>query len=421
MARLTVPFAREKPFDFPTTEHHRRQGRRQVARAGAGSLAAVHRRRVPPPRHARRDRHHAHARRGRGLPGRPRSRQADQAGRPPARSPRVRRFLDVEMGRLAPRQLRQAGRAGDAGVQPLAPRGVPGQHAGQPDGRGAGDGAGVDLHATGRPTTSGSRAAPTTWPRRRPRSSWACGSSAPSATIIRSSRTARTTTTAWRPTSPGSGPSGATSSASSAASRWSMSPRRARSFSRGPARRWRRGRWATCPVDDPVDRRRALANWLTSREPPWLARNVVNRYWGYLMGKGLVNPIDDLRETNPATNPELLDALAGAFVASGYDLKALLRLILTSRVYQLSALRHARQPARHDVLHALHDQAPDGRAIARRASTRRPAPSRSSPACPPARARSRCPTPTTPRSSSTRSAGRCEPSPASASGRATRT
>jgi Protein of unknown function (DUF1553)/Protein of unknown function (DUF1549) len=91
-------------------------------------------------------------------------------------------------------------------------------------------------------------------------------------------------------------------------------------------------------ADDPVDRRRALASWLLAEKRHWLARNVVNRYWGYLMGKGLVNPIDDLRDTNPPTNPELLDALAGAFVASGYDLKALLRLILTSRVYQLSAL-----------------------------------------------------------------------------------
>ena len=93
---------------------------------------------------------------------------------------------------------------------------------------------------------------------------------------------------------------------------------------------------------------------------------MVNRYWGYLLGKGLVNPIDDLRETNPATNPELLDALADAFVAAGFDLKQLLRLILNSRVYQLSALDDARQPARHDVLHALHDQAADGRATARR-------------------------------------------------------
>ena len=83
-------------------------------------------------------------------------------------------------------------------------------------------------------------------------------------------------------------------------------------------------------VDDPVDRRRALAKWLTAENRHWLARNVVNRYWGYLMGKGLVNPIDDLRETNPPTNPALLDGLADAFIASGYDLKALLRLILTA-------------------------------------------------------------------------------------------
>jgi hypothetical protein len=92
------------------------------------------------------------------------------------------------------------------------------------------------------------------------------------------------------------------------------------------------------PADDPVDRRRALARWLTDGSNPWLARNIANRYWGYLMGKGLVNPIDDLRETNPPTNPELLDALAVEFVKGGYDLKKLLRLILTSRTYQLSAL-----------------------------------------------------------------------------------
>lgn len=91
------------------------------------------------------------------------------------------------------------------------------------------------------------------------------------------------------------------------------------------------------PTDDPIDRRRALAKWLTAPSNPWLARNVANRYWGYLMGKGLVNPIDDLRETNPPTNPELLDALADSFVKSGYDLKSLLKLILNSRVYQLSS------------------------------------------------------------------------------------
>jgi len=91
------------------------------------------------------------------------------------------------------------------------------------------------------------------------------------------------------------------------------------------------------PRDDTTDRRRALAKWLTTEKPRWLARNIVNRYWGYLLGKGLVNPIDDLRESNPASIPDLLNALADTFIKSGYDLKALLRLILTSRVYQLSA------------------------------------------------------------------------------------
>ncbi|AGA29534.1 DUF1549 and DUF1553 domain-containing protein [Singulisphaera acidiphila] len=91
-------------------------------------------------------------------------------------------------------------------------------------------------------------------------------------------------------------------------------------------------------ADDPVDRRRALSRWLTSSTNPWLARNVVNRYWGYLLGKGLVNPIDDLRETNPPSNPDLLNTLANQFVADGFDLKKLLHLILNSRVYQLSSL-----------------------------------------------------------------------------------
>ncbi len=92
------------------------------------------------------------------------------------------------------------------------------------------------------------------------------------------------------------------------------------------------------PADDPIDRRRALARWLNDPKNPWTARNVVNRYWGYLMGSGLVNPIDDLRATNPPSNPELLDAMAAEFVKSGSDIRALLRLILKSRTYALSAL-----------------------------------------------------------------------------------
>ncbi len=90
-------------------------------------------------------------------------------------------------------------------------------------------------------------------------------------------------------------------------------------------------------VDDPVDRRRALAEWLT-KDNLYFARNVANRYWGYLMGRGIVEPIDDMRVTNPASNPALLDALAGDFIAHGYDLKHLIATIMNSRTYQLSAL-----------------------------------------------------------------------------------
>src|SRR5207302_6208370 len=69
----------------------------------------------------------------------------------------------------------------------------------------------------------------------------------------------------------------------------------------------------------------------------FFARNVVNRYWGYLLGRGLYDPVDDQRVTNPPSNPELLDALAQDFAAHGFDVKHLLRILLTSEVYQRSA------------------------------------------------------------------------------------
>jgi len=90
-------------------------------------------------------------------------------------------------------------------------------------------------------------------------------------------------------------------------------------------------------TDDPFDRRAKLAGWMTAPENPLFARNIVNRFWGYLMGRGLVEPLDDLRATNPASNPELLDALARDFVAHKYDVKHLLRTILRSRAYQLGS------------------------------------------------------------------------------------
>jgi hypothetical protein len=96
-----------------------------------------------------------------------------------------------------------------------------------------------------------------------------------------------------------------------------------------------------------LDRRQVLADWLTSRDNPLLARNVVNRYMGYLMGRGLVDPIDDLRATNPPSNVELMNALATDFIKHGYNVKHLMRTIMNSRLYQLDS-QPTRANARDD-------------------------------------------------------------------------
>ena len=84
-------------------------------------------------------------------------------------------------------------------------------------------------------------------------------------------------------------------------------------------------------------RRAALADWMTSKDNPFLARMFVNRLWAHYLGRGLVDPIDDIRETNPASNEPLLTYLSQQFVAANYDIKTVTRLILNSRVYQLSS------------------------------------------------------------------------------------
>lgn len=89
------------------------------------------------------------------------------------------------------------------------------------------------------------------------------------------------------------------------------------------------------PADE--DPRAALADWMTDPKNPWFARALVNRYWKHFLGRGLVEPEDDLRETNPPTHPELLDALAAHFISSGFDLKELVRTITRSTTYQLAA------------------------------------------------------------------------------------
>jgi hypothetical protein len=88
---------------------------------------------------------------------------------------------------------------------------------------------------------------------------------------------------------------------------------------------------------DPTDRRAYLAAWLTSPENEQFARTIVNRVWANYFGRGLVHPVDDLRFTNPASNEPLLDAVTDAFVKGGFDVRALMRLIMTSAAYQRSA------------------------------------------------------------------------------------
>jgi hypothetical protein len=90
-------------------------------------------------------------------------------------------------------------------------------------------------------------------------------------------------------------------------------------------------------TDDPLDRRLPLADWLTSPKNEYFAKSVVNRYVGYLFGHGLVEPIDDLRSTNPPSNVALMDALARDFADNGFNLKRLMRTLLTSRLYQLDS------------------------------------------------------------------------------------
>lgn len=94
------------------------------------------------------------------------------------------------------------------------------------------------------------------------------------------------------------------------------------------------------PMDISAERdpRNVLVDWMTEAENPFFAKALVNRYWKHFFDRGLVDPEDDMRVTNPASNPELLDALAEHFIASGFDLKDLVRTICRSRTYQLTSL-----------------------------------------------------------------------------------
>ena len=117
------------------------------------------------------------------------------------------------------------------------------------------------------------------------------------------------------------------------------------------------------PIAEDADPRASLVDWMTAPSNPYFAKVAVNRLWAELFGKGLVDPVDDMRATNPASNPELLDALAEEFRRLGYDQKKMLKTIMSSHVYALSSLpnetnaadirnfsRHYRKRMRAEVL-----------------------------------------------------------------------
>lgn len=85
-----------------------------------------------------------------------------------------------------------------------------------------------------------------------------------------------------------------------------------------------------------ADLRERLAHWLTSGDNPYFARSLTNRYWSYFLGRGIIDPVDDIRASNPPSNPELLDALTADFTGNNFDLKHLIRTIVTSHTYQRS-------------------------------------------------------------------------------------
>jgi hypothetical protein len=106
------------------------------------------------------------------------------------------------------------------------------------------------------------------------------------------------------------------------------------------------------PVSERADPRLSLAAWMTSQ--PYFAETAVNRMWSYFFGRGLVDPVDDFRSTNPPTHPELLAALARDFRENRHDLKQLIHRIVSSRAYQLSSIPNENnQDDRLNYSHAL--------------------------------------------------------------------
>jgi hypothetical protein len=101
-------------------------------------------------------------------------------------------------------------------------------------------------------------------------------------------------------------------------------------------------------------RRAQLSRWLASAGNPYFAKATVNRVWAHLFGKGLVDPVDDLGDHNPASHPAVLDLLAADFAASGFDLRRLVRILVRTDAYQLSSEVGSDGGSQRDQFAAMH-------------------------------------------------------------------
>ncbi len=99
--------------------------------------------------------------------------------------------------------------------------------------------------------------------------------------------------------------------------------------------------------------RQAIAAWITAEKNPWFAQAIVNRMWGHMVGRGFVDPVDDLRPSNPATMPALLQQIADDFIAHKYDLKYLLRTIAATEAYRIASAPTKNAPEKLEAEHKL--------------------------------------------------------------------
>ena len=156
--------------------------------------------------------------------------------------------------------------------------------------------------------------------------------------------------------------------ARSRCTRSSATSRRAKSFTtaRKPSPHRSSPSPAIIRIAPDATRRQEFAAWLTSADNPYFAKSYVNRLWGYLLGVGIIEPLDDIRAGNPPTNPELLDYLTQEFIDHRFDVRHVLRLICRSRTYQLVDRNQPLERRRQDQLFARHCPAAAGRSALRR-------------------------------------------------------